>query len=218
MQDKAFTDASTPNTPSDTRLDGLDLARFLAFAGMVIVNFKVVTGTATADGAPGILVGALEGRAAATFVVLAGVGLGLACLKDINRATAVTLRRAVFLFVVGLVNALVFEADIIHYYAFHFLVGVSLLPLSNRFVLLGIVMVKLVFCCMTLLLDYNQGWNWENLTYSDFWTPAGFVRNFFFNGWHPMLPWVGFLFYGIMLSRMSLARQQFGPDGRTLCC
>ena len=96
-----MTDASTPNTPNATRLDGLDLARFLAFAGMVIVNFKVVTGTgdngavgtAATDGALGILVGALEGRAVTTFVVLAGVGLGLACLKDINRATAVTLRR-----------------------------------------------------------------------------------------------------------------------------
>ena len=67
-------------------------------------------------------------------------------------------------------------------------------------------MVNLVFCCMILLLDYNQGWNWESLTYSDFWTPAGFVRNLFFNGWHPVFPWVGFLFYGIMLSRMSLCQ------------
>ena len=204
----------TPDTTISTRLDGLDLARFLAFAGMVIVNFKVVTGagdsvvvgTGAADGALGILVGALEGRAAATFVVLAGVGLGLARLREINRTTAVTIKRAVFLLVVGLVNALVFEADIIHYYAFYFLVGVFLVPLSNRLVLLGIVMVNLVFCCMILLLDYNQGWNWENLTYSDFWTLAGFVRNLFFNGWHPVFPWVGFLFYGIMLSRMSLAR------------
>ena len=88
---------------------------------MVIVNFKVVTGAgdsgnagADADGALGILVGALEGRAAATFVVLAGVGLGLAGLRDINRTKAVTLRRSIFLLVVGLANALVFEADIIH--------------------------------------------------------------------------------------------------------
>ena len=208
-----MTNTPTPNTPSTTRLDGLDLARFLAFIGMVIVNFKVVTGagdaavsTGAAGGVLDILVGAFEGRAAATFVVLAGVGLGLAGLREINRTTAVTIRRAVFLFAVGLVNALVFEADIIHYYAFYFLVGVFLLPLSNRLVLLGIVLVNLVFCCMILLLDYNLGWNWENLTYSDFWTPAGFVRNLFFNGWHPVFPWVGFLFYGIMLSRMSLAR------------
>ena len=131
-----MTNAPTPNTPGPTRLDGLDLARFLAFAGMVIVNFKVVTGAGDATagtaaaGALGILVGALEGRAAATFVVLAGVGLGLAGLREINSTTAVTIRRAVFLLVVGLVNALVFEADIIHYYAFYFLVGVFLLPLE----------------------------------------------------------------------------------------
>ena len=183
---------------------------------MVIVNFKGVVGaedsdaagTGAADGALDLLVlfGALEGRAAETFVVLAGVGLGLAGLMEINRTNAVAIKRAVFLQVVGLVNALVFEADIIHYYAFYFPVGVLLLPLSNRLVFLGIVMINFVFCCMILLQDYNQSWNWENLTYSDFWTPTGIVRNLFFSGWHPVFPWVRFLFYGIMLSRMSLAR------------
>ena len=92
-----------PRCPNATRLDGLDLARFLAFAGLVSVNFKVVTGAwdaatagtsaAAGPGALGILVGALEGRAAATFVVQAGVGLGLVGLREINRTTAVTIRR-----------------------------------------------------------------------------------------------------------------------------
>ena len=79
-----MTNTPTLDRPSPTRVNGLDLARFLAFAGMVIVNFKVVTGagdSGAADGALGILVGALEGRAAATFVALAGVGLGLAALR-----------------------------------------------------------------------------------------------------------------------------------------
>ena len=67
-----MTNASTPNTntPSPTRLDRLDLARFLALAGVVIVNFKIVSGA----GSLGILAGALKGRAVVTFLVLAGVG------------------------------------------------------------------------------------------------------------------------------------------------
>ena len=59
------------------RLDGLDITRYLAFVGMVIVNFKIAMG---ADGDLGFAVSfssLFEGLAAATFVVLAGVGLAL---------------------------------------------------------------------------------------------------------------------------------------------
>jgi uncharacterized membrane protein YeiB len=60
------------------RIIGYDLARALAIFGMVVVNFKIVMG-AEQNGPPWLtqLVGLLEGRAAATFVVLAGVGLSL---------------------------------------------------------------------------------------------------------------------------------------------
>lgn len=61
-----------------SRLEGLDLARYLAFVGMVIVNFKIAMGAENEQGVVGFLTSALEGRAAATFVVLAGIGLGLA--------------------------------------------------------------------------------------------------------------------------------------------
>lgn len=78
------------------RLDGLDLARFLAFVGMVIVNFKIVMGADAESGdIPGVLTGVLDGRAAATFVVLAGIGLGLAANRTEHGQTVkVTLRPA----------------------------------------------------------------------------------------------------------------------------
>ena len=59
------------NVAKPPRLDGLDVVRFLAFAGMVLVNFRIVMeveGTSNGVGFP-------EGRAAATFIVLAGVVL-----------------------------------------------------------------------------------------------------------------------------------------------
>ena len=67
----------TQQVSKNDRLEGLDLARFLAFVGMVIVNFKIAMGAETGDGVLNLLTIALEGRAAATFVVLAGIGLGL---------------------------------------------------------------------------------------------------------------------------------------------
>ena len=94
------------------RLTGLDVARYLAFVGMVVVNFKVVTGAVKAEGdvEAGLkaVAGALEGRAAAAFVILAGLGLGLA--SKARASGVVTLRRSLFL----LVNCLQygdFEAD-----------------------------------------------------------------------------------------------------------
>ncbi len=63
-----------PNAPA--RIDGLDLARYLALVGMVIVNFSIVMGADNDTGWAHAFAQSLSGRAAATFVVLAGIGLG----------------------------------------------------------------------------------------------------------------------------------------------
>jgi len=144
----------------------------------------------------------LSGRAAATFVVLAGIGLGLARHRD--DTMALTLRRAVFLGVIGCLNMLIFPADILHYYAVYFVIGALCLRWSVRRLLIGIAIANAVFLVLLLTLDYDAGWNWTTLDYSGFWTPSGFVRNLFFNGWHPVFPWVGFLLLGLALSRLDL--------------
>lgn len=191
---------------NSSRLEGLDLARFVAFVGMVFVNFKIAMGASDDGGMLGVLTQALQGRAAATFVVLAGIGLGITALRSDHVTTVwVTLKRAVFLLVIGLLNSLVFDADILHYYAFYFLFGVMLLPFRSRWLVTAAMLLNVVFVAMILGLDYDSGWNWENYTYTDFWTPIGFVRNLFFNGWHPVVPWLGFLLLGIVLSRISIS-------------
>lgn len=192
---------------SANRLMGLDLARYIAFVGMVIVNFKIAMGAEGNGGVLSVLTTALEGRAAATFVVLAGIGLGLAGQKRLDQTIVVTLKRSFFLLLIGLLNMTVFDADILHYYAFYFLFGVLLLGQSNRNLFAVLIGLNLTFVIMILALDYDTGWNWEDYTYSGFWTPVGFVRNLFFNGWHPVIPWLGFLLFGIMLSRMPLGER-----------
>ncbi|MBJ88397.1 MAG: transporter [Woeseia sp.] len=194
-------------TNESVRLAGLDLARFFAFAGMVIVNFRIVMGAENDQGTLALLTGVLEGRAAATFVVLAGLGLGLANIKSDHRTTvSVTLRRAIFLLVLGLLNALVFEADILHYYAFYFLFGVALLRLQSHALVTLIVLLNVAFVLLVIMLDYEHSWNWSDYSYADFWTPVGFVRNLFFNGFHPVIPWLSFLLFGFLLSRTSLSK------------
>lgn len=194
--------------PSQARLDGLDIARFIAFAGMVIVNFNVVMG---AEGDAGILMllsSILTGKAAATFVVLAGIGLTLADRdRDKIRSRTIVIKRGVFLLALGLINAQVFEADILHYYGFYFLFGVWLIRTPSYWLVIAVALLNSAFFCLLFVLDFDTGWNWDDYTYADFWTLAGFVRNLMFNGWHPVIPWLGFLLVGFLLGRLQLSHR-----------
>ena len=193
-----------------TRLIGLDIARYFAFIGMVIVNFDIAMshGVQSNEGVISDLIGLLQGRASATFVVLAGIGLGLSSLKRMSQSIKITIKRSIFLLVLGLLNMLIFVGDILHYYAFYFFFGVLLLPLSNRMLIGVILFLNVVFVAMLFSFNYEAGWNFEELTYSGFWTIDGFIRNLFFNGFHPILPWLGFFLFGILLSRVSLRERQ----------
>ncbi|CAB5720448.1 Predicted membrane protein [Delftia tsuruhatensis] len=193
---------------SRSRLAGLDLARYFALAGMVFVNFRQAMHPASE--APGWLLALfhfLEGKASATFVVLAGLGLVLATRSQ-ERATARiwTLRRALFLLVAGGLNLLIFPADIIHYYAVYFVLAIAWLQTGPRALLAGILGVALASTWALLHLDYSQGWDWASLSYEGLWEPAGFARNLLFNGFHPVLPWFAFFLYGMLLARLPLAK------------
>jgi len=192
------------------RLIGLDIARYLAFVGMVLVNFDIVMshGVQSNEGFFNEFIGQLQGRASATFVVLAGIGLGLSSFKKESQTVNTIVKRSIFLLILGLLNMTIFEGDILHYYAFYFLFGVFLLPFGNRALILVIGILNLVFFSMMLFIDYESGWNFEELTYSGFWTIDGFTRNLLFNGFHPVFPWLGFFLLGMLLSRVLLKKRQ----------
>ncbi|MDA5093850.1 DUF418 domain-containing protein [Aliiroseovarius sp. KMU-50] len=196
------------------RNQGIDIARFFAFAGMVLVNFRITAEVTTGGGWggadvvsdwaldwPAILTGYLEGRAAALFVILAGVGVALG-----TPAWHLTLRRAIFLFGIGMANMLIFDADILHFYTFYFLVGAAFLSVSNRTLLLVAAGFVVIGALAQALLDYSVGWNWDSLTYADVWTLPGFLRHTLYNGWYPVFPWAGFLLFGLWLGRLKLTR------------
>lgn len=193
---------------SPSRLDGLDLARYLAFAGMVFVNFQLAMHPST-DGFAGLaaMFEFLEGKASATFVVLAGLSLVLATRSKTYRiASRWVLRRSLFLLCVGMLNLLVFPADIIHYYAVYFLLAIPLLR-AKPAVLAGTMLLIAVVSSATLLsANYSQGWDWQTLQYRDLWMATGFVRNLFFNGFHPVLPWLALFVYGMVLASLPLQR------------
>ena len=201
------------------RIEGYDLARALAIFGMVVVNFKIAMAVGAwgveAQAGPGwlhSLTGLLDGRAAAVFVVLAGVGMTLGARRALSsgvaaelRATRVTLwKRAAFLFVGGMLFSLVWDPDILHFYGWYIGISALLIGCRNRTLLWLAALLVMAFAGMVFTLDYEAGWDFDTLTYSGFWTVAGQTRNLFFNGFHPVVPWLAFLLVGIWLGRQDM--------------
>ena len=200
------------NEPSG-RIEGYDLARALAVFGMVIVNYKVVMGAEQLG--PAVLIrvlNLLDGRAAALFVILAGVGISLLSRRARVRQDLSELRihrcslhwRGFILFVVGLAYWPLWPADILHFYGVYIAVSAFLLAASSRQLLSVAVGFVLVAMAMLVTLDYDQGIDWVTLDYQGFWTFEGFLRNLFFNGFHPVFPWTAFLLVGMVIGRMDL--------------
>ena len=214
-------EARGPGGPAAAaRVPGFDLARALAVLGMVVVNFKLVL---TADGGgagdPAWLVAltSLDGRAAATFVVLAGIGVSLGSRRarlaqgpEAAPARALARRRllarAALLFVVGLAYLPVWPADILHVYGVFLALGAALLFASTRALLGAAAGLVLLFPLLAAVLDYEAGWDWETLEYEGLWTAAGMVRHLVFNGFHPVVPWAAFLLVGMGLGRLDWTR------------
>ena len=195
------------------RIVGLDVARAVAIAGMVIVNFKVVM-FAGERGPEWLttLVGLLDGRAAAVFVILAGVGTSLMTadiharhdLPGLAEARRRLLRRALFLLIVGYLFVVIWPADILHYYAFYLGIGAFLLSASDRALWGWTLLAAALFAGLYTFAGYWDQLDFVDLSYRGFWTPVGLTRNLLFNGWHPVLPWVGFFLVGMWLGRRDL--------------
>ncbi len=187
--------------PPDSRIIGFDVARCLAILAMVYVNFEVVL--AGGDATPAwlrSLADVFEGRAAALFVTLAGIGI---TLLDDRR---ILVRRALFLLLAGYAWQLLWPGDILHFYGVYLLLGTLFLRSSPFLLLLLAFLSILVFLGLFHQFTYGIGWDFATLSCIDFWTVKGQIRNLFFNGWHPVFPWIAFLFFGMALGRFDLSR------------
>lgn len=197
---------------SSSRLHGLDIARGLAVLGMVVVNVKIsLAAEVKGPEVLAMLAAPLSGRAAATFVVLAGIGVSLMGGRArrsgdpaARRAVQVTLlRRCLFLLGAGLLLlAGGWVADILHFYAVYLTIAAVLLFAPGW--VLGLVTAIAVVGFYAALPWYERAWDWETFEYADLWTPLGFVHNLLFNGFHPVFPWVAFVLYGMGLGRTDL--------------
>ncbi len=195
------------------RITGYDIARALAVLGMILVNFKVVLWNGFEG--PGWLkniVGIFEGRAAATFVVLAGIGISLLSRRArlsgdgalVKADRVMLLKRSLFLLAGGLLYTPIWPADILHFYALYIAIGVFFLAAPAKRLMQSTLTVTVLFPVLCLFMDYGKGWDFSTLTYLDFWSFEGMVRHLFFNGFHPVFPWLAFLLLGMWIGRRDL--------------
>ncbi len=198
------------------RIIGIDVARALAVIGMIIVNFKVAFGE-NGSNLLSFFIRFFDGKAAATFVVLAGVGLALMTNSALKKNNPIKLKairkriakKAIFLFIVGVSYLPIWPADILHFYGIYMGVLIFLLSSKEKTILVSTIFLIIVFPILMMLWNYDTGWNFDSLVYQDFWTIKGFVRNLFYNGFHPVIPWSAFMLFGYWFGKQDLNNTKF---------
>lgn len=183
---------------------------------MIIVNFKIVLGENGWSWVKSFS-SAFDGKAAATFVVLAGVGLALMTnsalinndSQKLKTARIRIAKRALFLFIVGLSYIVIWPADILHFYGIYMLVILLLLTSNEKTILISAIALIPLYPLLIGIWSYETGWNFDTLNYLDFWTFNGFFRNLFFNGFHPVIPWTAFMLFGFWFGKQNLKSDRF---------
>jgi uncharacterized membrane protein YeiB len=180
---------------------------------MVLVHFSMVMSFEHMhDGWLAHVIEFLDGRAAATFVVLAGVGLTLRSRRAVGaddpqalRAVSATIvRRGVFLLAAGYVNLTVWSGDILRVYGVSLLLAAWLVRSSDRTLWAIALAFVAGFLVLFATVDFSKNWDWETLEYRHLWTPSGAVRNLFYDGFRSVFPWTGLLVFGMWLGRREL--------------
>jgi uncharacterized protein len=210
---RAFVDAHVlaSAAPDPARIVGFDLARSVAIGLMILVNFQVYllappTGEAS-DVVARWLAHVPSGRSSSLFVILAGVGVSQMSRRareiDATREwwalRATLIFRSLFLLCCGACLIVVWEIDILHFYAAYLALAVLFVRRSDR-ALLGSALA-FVAIAVGIAIVWPEELRAEVFPLS----AEGIARNFLIDGIHPVFPWLAFLLYGMWLGRRDLS-------------
>ena len=197
----------------DRRIAGYDLARSLALFWLVVVNFGVGVVKVDNELFEWQLHHLIPEGATTVFLVLAGIGVSL--LKQRDQITKDTrestdsrkrlIKRAAFLLATGICLNLIWQEDVLRFYAISIAIGALLLTVSNRWLWsLAFVGVAISVVCVVLFDYYEIFGNLETLQNSDPWTVQGMLFRAFFNGFFLIFFWIAFLLIGMWLGRQDV--------------
>jgi uncharacterized protein len=119
------------------------------------------------------------------------------------------LKRALFLFIVGISYIAIWPADILHFYGIYMAITILLLTSKGKTLIITAISLIVTFPILMIFWNYETGWNFSTLDYQGFWTVKGFMRNLFFNGFHPVIPWAAFMLFGYWFGKQDLHNDKF---------
>jgi uncharacterized membrane protein YeiB len=155
----------------------------------------------------------MDGRPAATFMILAGVGLSLLTgrgqqtspFHPFQKPYSTVLKRGVFLFILGLLFHLIWDADILHFYGFYFIVALFLVNVSSP--MLVTLSIAILAASFHLSLYSNYQWlptvNFAAISIFGMKDPL--LKDLFFTGVYPVFPWMTYFLLGMWLGRQNLS-------------
>ncbi len=211
------TPPKTARPKSRQRKPGPDVVRAIALIGVVVMNYHgylIIRGGSAGTGWAADLFnpwrGPLSTRFAATFVLVAGVGVTLltrGVRNDPERVTEMRwrlVRRGAILYVGGLYLDTIWAGTIIPYYGALFVIAAALFTLRSRWVLavgaLAVAAGALLSVWSFWQQQTEESTAWLFLPADD--SIESFPLNVFVNGTHPLLPWLGYFCVGIVLGRL----------------
>lgn len=212
------------DTPPTARLRGPDVVRAIALIGVIVMNYHgylILRASDSGAARPrdGWLEelfdpwdGPLSTRFAATFVLVAGIGVTLLTRRAVGDPTRVTemrwrlVRRGVLLYVVGLPLDEIWPGTIIGYYGTMFVVAAAIFTWRSRWIITVGAIAAIAGTGIRLWqFDRNRkGDSTEWLSRPGDGSIRRYVLDVFVNGTHPLLPWMAFLCAGIVLGRMLM--------------
>jgi uncharacterized membrane protein len=208
--------ASAPDraTGARPRLLGVDATRGVALLGMMAVHALSDT---TDTGAPTLMYMIFGGRSAATFAVLAGVGIALMTGRarvrpgpDGRAAAATLLARALVIVVIGLALGYTdagIGAVILPYYAVMFLLAIPVVFLPTwvlatfAALIAGGMPVLGQWLRPTLVAPVLDNPSILDLLQN----PLRFLTELTLTGYYPALPWMAYVCAGIVVGRLRLS-------------
>ncbi|HTM98536.1 MAG TPA: DUF418 domain-containing protein [Pedobacter sp.] len=192
------------------RIIGFDIARAYAIFGMFIVNFNFSFGSVmNPTDSIGRFLNIFTGNSTAIFIICAGMGVALMTnradytVQEKAELKSKILKRSWFLFALGLLLFNWWSGDILHFYGGYMHIAAFLLFVPKRFFLFGAVAAITIFHLLLLVIPITTSWSFTTYKYLDFWTPVGFLRNTFYNGWNSIFPWISYFFVGMWLGRLN---------------
>lgn len=209
----------TNNNIRPSRIPSLDVTRAIALVGVVMLNYHAYLNKDKAFYPPhpsfaerifNPLSGILTTRFAATFVLVAGIGIALLVQsaiqsgnnKLIHSAQMKLARRGLFLYAIGAAVQWIWPGTILFYYGAFFLISAVICTWSSR----SLVAVSAASIALSTGLSAWRGYQFFQGNFTQWLSPTpNSPRNLlirtFFDYTHPVFPWIAFICAGIILGR-----------------